>query len=85
MSHSNGDIYQGQWRNGKAQGFGVFLDYDGSMYDGQWKNDLQHGKGKEVWNQGQIVYTGDFLEGKKTGKGMFEFDENRYIGDFYDG
>jgi hypothetical protein len=55
------------------------------MYDGQWKNDLQHGKGKEVWNQGQIVYTGDFLEGKKTGKGMFEFDENRYIGDFYDG
>jgi len=36
------------------------------MYDGQWKNDLQHGKGKEVWNQGQIVYTGDFLEGKKN-------------------
>lgn len=50
MSHANGDVYQGEWKDGKAHGYGVFVDLDGSMYEGQWKNDLQHGKGKEIWN-----------------------------------
>ena len=34
MTHSNGDIYQGEWANGQANGKGVFLDKAGSMYDG---------------------------------------------------
>ena len=38
-----------------------------------------------MWNKGQIVYTGDFVDGKKTGKGRFEFDGSHYEGDFVDG
>jgi hypothetical protein len=26
MTHSNGDIYQGDWKDGKAYGKGVFID-----------------------------------------------------------
>jgi len=26
MTHSNGDIYQGEWKDGKACGNGVFVD-----------------------------------------------------------
>ncbi|MFM7852011.1 MAG: hypothetical protein ACK55Z_37170 [bacterium] len=26
MTHSNGDIYQGQWKNGMAHGTGTFCD-----------------------------------------------------------
>lgn len=85
MTHSNGDIYQGEWKDGKASGQGVFIDQQGSMYEGQWKNDQYHGKGTEQWNYNQIVYTGDFVDGQKTGKGKFEFDGNVYEGDFVDG
>jgi hypothetical protein len=39
MTHSNGDIYQGEWKDGKAFRSGVFIDQLGSMYDGEWLND----------------------------------------------
>ena len=85
MTHANGDIYQGEWKNGKANGFGVFVDTNGSMYKGEWTNDVYHGKGVETWDYGTIKYEGEFVEGKKTGKGRFEFDGNYYDGDFADG
>jgi hypothetical protein len=34
MTHANGDIYQGEWQNGKAHGNGVFCDNKGSLYEG---------------------------------------------------
>lgn len=85
MTHANGDIYQGQWKDGKAHGHGVFCDTKGSLYDGQWENDLQHGKGIELWDYNKIKYDGDFVEGKKTGKGRFEFEGSTYDGDFVEG
>lgn len=85
ITHANADIYQGEWTDGKANGQGVFVDQDGSMYDGEWVDDKQHGTGTEVWNNGQIKYTGDFVDGKKTGQGRFEFEGSYYEGDFVDG
>jgi len=85
MIHANGDIYQGEWKEGKANGQGVFIDQKGSMYDGMWLNDMYHGKGTEQWNYNKIVYTGDFVEGKKTGQARFEFEGNFYEGDFLEG
>ena len=40
MTHANGDIYQGDWHQGKASGSGIFIDTNGSMYDGQWLDDM---------------------------------------------
>ena len=40
MTHANGDIYQGQWLDGKANGKGTFIDTCGSIYEGEWKDDL---------------------------------------------
>ena len=56
MKHANGDIYQGEWKNGKANGEGVFVDTNGSMYKGQWLNDVYHGTGTETWNHNTIKY-----------------------------
>jgi len=39
MTHANGDIYHGDWLNGRANGIGVFVDTNGSMYDGEWLDD----------------------------------------------
>lgn len=52
------------------------------MFKGQWYNDMYHGKGVETWNNDSVKYEGDFAEGKKTGKGRFEFNDNYYEGDF---
>ena len=58
MTHANSDIYQGDWKPGKAKGYGVFVDTNGSMYEGEWLNDQQHGYGSESWNYNKIKYTG---------------------------
>ena len=85
MTHANDDVYQGQWKNGKANGYGVFVDTNGSMYEGQWLDDQQHGFGTESWNYNKIKYTGDFTQGKKSGTGRFEFEGGYYEGEFFDG
>jgi len=67
MTHANGDIYQGEWMDGRAHGNGVFCDTKGSMFIGEWRHDLQHGQGIETWNYNKIMYKGKFINGKKTG------------------
>jgi antitoxin component YwqK of YwqJK toxin-antitoxin module len=37
---------------------------DGSFYEGEWKNGKQHGPGKIVYKNGQILY-GNWEDGKK--------------------
>ena len=39
MTHANGDIYQGEWKDNMANGFGTFVDTNGAMYQGNWMND----------------------------------------------
>lgn len=40
------------------------MHVNGAKYEGQWKSDMQHGKGKETWNDGS-EYVGDYKHGKK--------------------
>lgn len=42
---SNGERYEGQMRNGKKNGKGIFYYIDGRVYKGAWENDLIHGYG----------------------------------------
>ena len=72
MTHPNGDIYQGDWINGKAHGSGCFAQvHAGSIYDGDWNMDVMDGKGKLIWDFGACNYEGDFLNGQRTGYGIF--------------
>jgi len=49
MIYANGDIYEGQWHEGKRNGYGALTKYNlneyklnrrnGDHYEGQWVND----------------------------------------------
>lgn len=73
---SNGNRYQGDFRDGLRHGQGTLFEADGLVYVGQWEKGLKHGEGKEFWQKGfagnhdsQVVYEGQWKDGKKNGQG----------------
>ena len=58
LTHNNGDIVQGEWLDGKANGLGMLIDKDGSLYKGQLVNDKYHGQGIETWDYNLVRYEG---------------------------
>ena len=50
------------------------VDDDKLLYKVEFINGKKNGKGKEYWNNGQLLYEGEYLNGKK-GKGK-EFNDN---------
>jgi hypothetical protein len=85
LFHPDGDIYDGEWLDGKAENKGVYIsNFDNSYYSGMWKQDKQHGHGEEYWQDGS-KYEGEYYYGKKTGMGKFFWpDKSSYIGEFED-
>jgi len=43
----NGEVYIGEWKDSKANGFGVHTWANGDKYEGEWKEFLKHGTGTE--------------------------------------
>lgn len=39
LIHSDGDMYEGEWKEDQANGKGKYIHTDGSQYEGEWKND----------------------------------------------
>ena len=66
--YDNGDLYKGEFINGKRQGFGVCIFANKERYEGIWKNDLMHSIGKYTYNNG-CTYSGDFRNGVAEGIG----------------
>ena len=42
--------YEGQWKNGKKNGYGTFTYGNEDKYEGQWKEDMRHGKTAKFYN-----------------------------------
>ena len=40
LIHSDGDVYDGQWKDDKSHGFGVYTHTDGAKYEGEWVDDF---------------------------------------------
>jgi len=39
LIHADGDVYEGDWVNDKAQGRGTYEHMDGAKYVGEWRED----------------------------------------------
>ena len=43
MYYYNGNRYDGNWKNDKKEGKGIFYDSNGNIYEGVWINGLYSG------------------------------------------
>jgi hypothetical protein len=53
--------YEGEMRNGRADGHGVHVGPDGTRYDGGWRNNAANGQG--VYTKAGVRYEGMWFKG----------------------
>ena len=68
--YSNGDVYEGQWKDSKFNGQGTYKWSNGDVYVGQWKDDKRNGQGKNTYSDG-TVSVGQFKDDKANGQGTY--------------
>ena len=93
MMYSNGARYEGQWRNDKKNGKGVFTSshyYNckkvvGMKYEGEFKDDKFDGYGVTIYTNGD-KYEGEWKNSKQYGRGVVSYiDGSKYDGEWVNG
>ena len=70
----------GKYINGK------YIWEDGKYYIGEYKDNIPFGNGKKYYSNGNILYEGNFINGKFEGNGKYYYDDGYYfIGEYKDG
>lgn len=91
LKYPTGDVYDGEWVDGKRHGQGLFTFAEGGSYTGDFANNLFEGFGilripksqhplTKQWQRGE-KYEGEFHRGLKHGRGTWQ----TRTGDQYDG
>ena len=63
----------------------MFLLNNGDTYDGEWKDSKMHGYGEYRSTDDGSIYRGQYIAGKKEGKGIIYFhDQSVYDGEWKD-
>ncbi|XP_047949890.1 alsin-like [Salvia hispanica] len=74
--------YEGDWVDGKYDGYGVETWARGSRYRGQYRQGLRHGFGVYRFYTGD-VYAGEWSSGQSHGCGVHTCEDgSRYVGEF---
>ena len=76
--YKNGDIYEGEFRDGKRHGRGVYRFANGDTYEGEYRNGKRCGYGRFSFANGD-VYEGEFWENRYHGHGTFRFANGEVI------
>jgi hypothetical protein len=61
MIYNNGDIYEGQWNDGKRNGYGVLTKRNGDHFEGHWVNDLREGQGSYYYSSKSKLFVGEWV------------------------
>ena len=81
----NGNIYEGEYKNGKRHGKGIYTFADGEKHIGDFKNGSLNGRGISFFISGN-KYEGEFKNGKRHGRGVFTFlNGEKYTGEYING
>lgn len=64
-SYKSGGWYEGEWKNGKREGFGrEFYPDETLWYEGEWKEGKRNGAGKSYYTDGKLAYEGEWKNDK---------------------
>ncbi|KAH7416362.1 hypothetical protein KP509_14G087600 [Ceratopteris richardii] len=83
--YSNGDRYEGDFREGRYSGSGVYYYYMSGRYEGDWVDGKYDGFGVETWTNCS-QYWGQFARGLREGYGVYcLYTGNIYAGEWLNG
>ncbi len=51
---SDGNVYEGNFKDDKPHGKGIMIYTDGRVYEGDWVEGKRHGKGKTTCPDGKV-------------------------------
>lgn len=81
-TYTNGNVYAGEWKDGRKSGKGKQTWANGDVYDGQWLENRENGQGTMTWANGD-EYVGQWAGGKRHGQGTMTWaDGSRYEGEW---
>ncbi len=86
--YSDSSQYIGEWKDGKRNGQGTYIDTNGNKYVGEWQNGQPNGKGTYTWEEGQYEgdkYEGEWQNGLHHGQGTYTWGSGTNKGDVYVG
>merc|ERR1712083_98609 len=66
-------MYDGEWKNKVAHGYGVMRWQNGDRYEGDWSDGLRQGKGKYTSKSTGGKYDGEYNNDLKEGSGKYIF------------
>lgn len=83
-TYKSGSTYEGEWRGGFRDGYGIQCWPDGASYEGEWRFNRAHGRGKFVHVDGDI-YDGEWANDKANGQGVYRHQNGAtYEGEWKD-
>ena len=82
IKYSDGDLFEGNYKQGFRTGPGIYRFKDGNYYEGDYKYGKYDGQGIFRFNSG-AYYEGSWKNGAYNGKGILKYEDGRiYEGDF---
>ncbi|MFD2742284.1 MULTISPECIES: PLD nuclease N-terminal domain-containing protein [Sphingobacterium] len=78
---ASGGTYNGDWKENKRDGYGVYNWKDGVRYEGEFRQDKREGKGSYYWPSGER-YVGQWKNNQRHGQGVL-YDKDGNVS--YDG
>ena len=78
-TYTNGDVYEGNWKDNTINGQGKYTYKNGDVYEGNWKDYKRHGYGIEIILNNGLKYEGLWKDNKKHGTGKFTFPTGKFF------